>query len=391
MNVKNSAAEPPRIKLALLSCGLGNVYRGFEVSTGRWFDALSKETSLDVRLFAGGNYPGATTIWNIHRDSLFAGKLNFWPHLWMRRRWEISYGIEQITYALSFLPELLAWRPDVVWLKEAPLAHILAAYRSIFNLKFKIIFANGGAFKPQTYQPFDYIQHLVPESIDMALESGLTTDKMRLLCNTVPVPDPPADRGALRRSLGYCDSDWVILCVAAFNRHHKRIDYLIEEVAAMNDPHVRLLLCGHPEPETALLKVFAQEKLGSAVQWITLPGDQMGSALYAADIFVLPSLDECLGGASIEAAMAALPVISHPHSGARFVLQDEYWMSDLSQCGNLTERLRWFRNNSVDPQKLRSLQHRILDTFDERAMCDEFCDMVQGVLGRRQLDLVTAQ
>ena len=38
------------IKIALMSCGLGRVHRGFEVSTKRLFDALQEYTSLDVRL-----------------------------------------------------------------------------------------------------------------------------------------------------------------------------------------------------------------------------------------------------------------------------------------------------------------------------------------------------
>src|ERR1700722_4876069 len=58
------------IKLALISCGLGHINRGVEVSTARWFEALKKDQSIDVRLFSGGEYPGATKINNIPRDNL---------------------------------------------------------------------------------------------------------------------------------------------------------------------------------------------------------------------------------------------------------------------------------------------------------------------------------
>ena len=55
------------IKLALVSCGLGNINRGVESSTARWFEALKDKEDLAVRLFAGGNYrrPLPCQIWPV--------------------------------------------------------------------------------------------------------------------------------------------------------------------------------------------------------------------------------------------------------------------------------------------------------------------------------------
>ena len=93
---------------------------------------------------------------------------------------------------------------------------------------------------------------------------------MEVISNCISL-DPPADDLALSRAtLGLCDSDFVVICVAAWNKHQKRIDYLIEEVARIQDQSVKLLLCGEPEPETADLKALAARKLGSRVQWLTV-------------------------------------------------------------------------------------------------------------------------
>lgn len=53
----------------------------------------------------------------------------------------------------------------------------------MFGFKYKVIFANGGAFNPQTYKDFDYIQHLQPESHASALKFGLPSEKNLTLTN----------------------------------------------------------------------------------------------------------------------------------------------------------------------------------------------------------------
>ncbi len=44
------------------------------------------------------------------------------------------------------------------------------------------------------------------------------------------------------------------MCVSAWNAYHKRIDYIIEEIASINSTDIQLMLCGHPDAETAVLK-----------------------------------------------------------------------------------------------------------------------------------------
>jgi len=57
-DIKTRSTESRPIKLALVSCGLGRVQRGFEISTSRWQTALSSDPRLDLRVFSGGEFPG---------------------------------------------------------------------------------------------------------------------------------------------------------------------------------------------------------------------------------------------------------------------------------------------------------------------------------------------
>src|SRR5215813_8383971 len=88
-------------KLALLSCGLGNINQGVEVSTARLFDAIKDSPELNVRLFTGGPFPAATQIPNLPRDFLLNSILKLASLVNKRRVWEFAYGIEQVTYAFG--------------------------------------------------------------------------------------------------------------------------------------------------------------------------------------------------------------------------------------------------------------------------------------------------
>lgn len=379
--VEPSATGCTAPRLALISCGLGNTNRGFEVSTARWYDALRKHSRLDVCLICGGNYADGKRLWNIPRNSIISNALRHIPMASEQLRWELSYGVEQVSFwsALNF--ELLKIRPDVVWTKDVPLAHLISASRAALGLKFKLIFANGGGFRPRTYANFDLIQQIEQEGYEEALKYGVPPEKMELISNCMTLPDPQADRTELRRSLGLPPDVCLIVCVAAWNRYHKRIDYLLKEVAKVPDDNVRLFLCGTPEVDTSDLRRQGRELLGNRVHWLTVQPDRLVRILQAADVFVLPSLRETFGNALVEAAMCGLPIVVHPHRAARNAIKDEFWMTDLSAPGNLTNRLLWLRQNASEASyRAKLLQTDVISRFDERTLVARFETMARRVL-----------
>ena len=339
---RKRASESRPIKLALVSCGLGRVQRGFEISTSRWQAALSSDPRLELRVFSGGVFPNAERVWNVARNDIFDSPLGIFHPLDEKRFWDLCYRLEQLTFSMGFIPKLLSWQPDIVWTKELPLGRLLMVIRKLFHLKFKIIFANGDALEPPSYEDFDQIQHLYPDSFEKAVQSGIGEEKMHLLPNCVFYATPGESREQLRQQFGFHKEDYIIICVAAWNRYQKRLDYLIREVAALGDPSVKLLLCGHPEAETKALKLLATKELGTNVRWFTLVPEDVHRALYISNVFVLPSFTEGLPNALIEAVMAELPVICHPHPGGKYILEDDQWLVDLSIKGALANRVEDF-------------------------------------------------
>src|SRR5207302_5150224 len=127
------------------------------------------------------------------------------------------------------------------------------------------------------------------------------------------------------------------------------------------------------------LRSLAARKLGDRVSWRTLDEPDMRRAMCIADVFVLPSLQEGLGGVVIEAVLAGVPVVVHPHGGAKFILQDDRWMQDLSQKGNLAKRLHNLKQSPPSLDDLAELRERVKARFDERALVRQFREMLQRV------------
>lgn len=364
------------IKLALVSSGLGSTNRGFEISTARWFSALRQYSDLDVRLFCGGDFAGGKKLWNFPRNSFWTLPFQLLPFCDEQRRWELCYGTEQISFWTALTLELMSCNPDVVWVKDVPLAHLLLASRAVFGFNYKVILANGGMLRPKTYKDFDVIQQISNSAYDEALEFGIPAEKMQLISNCFPPLNSAASRAVTRKSIGVDENDWVIICVAAWNKYHKRIDYLLEEVARLEDPHVKLVLCGAPELDCEELQELGKKLLGNRVRWLTVEPHVVPELLHAADLFVLPSLRESLGNALVEAILCGVPVVTHPHDGARFALQDPFWMTDLSAPGNLYQRLLSFKNNPPGKERIQALKADVTERFGERHLAKQFETMV---------------
>jgi 1,2-diacylglycerol 3-alpha-glucosyltransferase len=378
-DIKTGSTGSRPIKLALVSCGLGRVQRGFEISTSRWQAALSSDPRLELRVFSGGVFPNAERVWNIARNDTLDSPLGVFRTLNEKRFWDLCYRLEQTTFSIGFIPKLLSWQPDIVWTKELPLGRLLMVIRKLFHLKFKIIFANGDALEPPSYEDFDQIQHLYPDSFGKAVQSGIGEEKMHLLPNCVFYATPGESREQLRQQFGFESDDFIIISVAAWNRYQKRLDYLIREVAALRDPSVKLLLCGHPEAETKALKLLATRELGTNVRWFTLVPEDVHRALYISDVFVLPSVTEGLPNALIEAVMAELPVICHPHPGGKYILEDDQWLVDMSTKGALANRLKFLRGRPRPEEEIKRLQNRAIERFSAETLAGEFYEMARRV------------
>ncbi|MBR3631870.1 MAG: glycosyltransferase [Elusimicrobiaceae bacterium] len=136
--------------------------------------------------------------------------------------------------------------------------------------------------------------------------------QVRLISNgidpTVFAPNP-AEREKYRNAYGFSDQEVVFCCVARLSKE-KNHQLLLQSFAAVHakNPQTRLVLVGDG-PEKPVLEAFLAKKgLNEPVLWAGDTKD-VKPFLWAADVFVLPSLVESLPLALLEASLCGLPAI----------------------------------------------------------------------------------
>ncbi|MFN8654067.1 MAG: glycosyltransferase [Gemmatimonadales bacterium] len=327
-------------RVALVCSGLGNVRRGYEAFAQGLFDALSEEPSLDVWLFKGAGERTDRQIPLPHlRRSGFPARL---IGELLRRG---PYVMEQATLTLSLLPYFQTVRPEVVYYCDPSVGRLLWQWRTLTHAGYRLIMHNGGPHPPP-FRWADHIHQLTPATLTEALSAGVPAERQTLLpCGFFfgPPPQPMSmyERSTRRRALGLPVDRPLVLSVGALNRGHKRMDYLVTEVASMGEARPFLVLLGEEEDETPAVRALAELLLGSdGFQMRTVPRERMDDYYRAADAFALASLTEAFGLAYVEALAHGLPTIAHDQDVTRFVVGREGVLADLRHPGALAAALR---------------------------------------------------
>ena len=148
------------------------------------------------------------------------------------------------------------------------------------------------------------------------------------------------ERSALRRRLELPLDKQIVISVAAINKAHKRIDYLIREVAALPGQRPYLVMLGQQESEAAELRSMAENLLGQGNFLMTsVPYNDVADYYDASDVFVMASVREGFGLVMVEAQARGLACLAHDYETARYVLGSEGSFADFTRPGSLTRLL----------------------------------------------------
>ena len=345
----NSESRPLRV---LLVCpGLDHAHRGFESFARECFTALRDEEGISIELIKGSGPagPGERSIPTLERDhpvAQAAGRA-------VRRR---PFVVEHATFSLALQPVLLRRRPDLVYFSEWHVGRILSLTRRITRQRYRLLLCNG-TMADRGFEHLDHVQELTPAALDWVLERGADPQAHTMLplgffIERVLEPPTRDEVDGLRASLGLPLGRRILISVAALNRHHKRLDYVIEDLASMPEPRPFLLLAGQPDEETAGLRSLARARLGEGGHSIrTVPSDQVGQLLRASDAFVLASLYEGLPRALVEAMAQGLPCLTHDYPVTRFALGPYGQMADFTRPGGLAGLLGSMAEVEFDPAR----------------------------------------
>ena len=201
------------------------------------------------------------------------------------------------------------------------------------------------------------------------------------------------EKRAIRETMGVPADAFVVGCVAAVKKDHKRIDYLINEFAQYQTIHGQnisnmdiqdtqdkgkrtasselscksclsmlnpslsppyLLIVGSRTDETTELLALAESLIPGRYKIMTnCARDQMPNLLRAMDVFVLTSLFEMMPIALLEALASGLPCLVNQHPVLEWMIGTEYEKSIEQKTAKST------KGENVAPQRHRDTEKKM--------------------------------
>jgi len=370
------------IRVAMPCTGLGRQHRGFEAFTREVHAALRGAPGIHLRVYGGGGALEADerAVWNLPRAGAAARAVA------RVARWD-PYFVEQASFFAAFVPRLIAWRPHLVYFADLNLGNACWHWRRRTGQSFRMLYYNGGP----TTRPFtrcDLVQQVTPAHHAAAIARGESAERMFVLphgftMSAAPTPRDPARIASVRRALGVPDGKAMLLSVGMLGHTLKRMDALVDAVAALGENRPHLVLLGQETPETPALRERARS-LGDGVWMGTWPRERMAEAFAAADAFALLSLDEGFGLAYVEAMQAGVPVIAQDNANTRYILGDHALLGDTTTVAGAAALIRRGLSE-VTSDALRGVRHAwVRRRFAWDVLTPRYVDMLRAcAAGRR--------
>lgn len=302
----------------IVCTGLGHVNRGYESFTLECYHALKNNDRFGLYLLKGG---GKSThneikIACVKRGSKAARFL-------ARVLKQGAYFIEQLTFLIGMVPVIIKYKPSVIYYSDFILGTFLWHLRRVFKFKYKLLFTNGAPNGPP-FKTEDHVQQLLPIYFEEAINGGEPLSKHTLLPLGFQIAVDEnslsfSKKDQLRGELGFYPDQKIILSVGAINKHQKRMDYVINELAKLPDDYF-LIILGQVEKQTAGLVKLAAEKLPGRHFISTVPHEKVRDYYIISDYLVLASIKEGFGRVLIEALSFGLPCVVNDCINAKQVL-----------------------------------------------------------------------
>ncbi|OGW85954.1 MAG: hypothetical protein A3C35_07240 [Omnitrophica bacterium RIFCSPHIGHO2_02_FULL_46_11] len=370
------------MKVALISTGLGQVWRGYERFTNDLFYLLKDK--IDITLFKGGGEAKDREIIVPHfsRDGILS-KLSLFKLPLLRNTVRgNAYYFEALSFFCLLLPRLISGKYDLVHFTDCPLANFFYHVSTKLNIqyRFKTLFTNGNPITDGACRRVDFLQELTPWQTRLVADSGVPNEKIITLPFGIHCQNfiGHGSRQTLRAQYGIPSGKKVILAVSAINRTHKRIDYLIHEIAQLGEDYF-LLVAGHLEDSS--LENQARQLLGNRFRFLHVPFEEVNQLYQLADIFTQCSLVEGFGLSLVEAMSARVPVIVPSTEHYEWMVGSKCSLTDLSVQGNLARRIKELMAD--EKGRLEMITHNYenaVQRFDWVSLKDQYLEMYDRVL-----------
>jgi glycosyltransferase involved in cell wall biosynthesis len=226
------------------------------------------------------------------------------------------------------------------------------------------------------YQPFSYLTHrhsridrviCLSEKVRQSMLAGRFFDSKKLV--TIHKGQDPkwyenTPMVAIKKEMGLSDQDLLLVAVAN-NRPVKGMQYLFQAMEQL-PPHIHLLVIGQ-----------GYDTSYTANKRIHYLGFQERPLPYvrSSDAFVMPSIKEGLGKATLEAMMLGVPCVVTADTGSEELVRHEQ-EGLVVQAGDSGELIKAIHDLDTRREAIKEMgqkaQRRALDQFSIRATADAY-------------------
>jgi 1,2-diacylglycerol 3-alpha-glucosyltransferase len=338
-----------QLTITVASSGLGHVARGIEAWANDLALALD-ERGLPVTLCKGGGvaerpFERVIPCWQ-RGASKTKRLLQILPR---HGSWRIGLGsgyeIEQLTFTSRLIRLLRRERADILHVQDPFIAILAQRARKLGLIRTRTILAHGTEEPLSFLRRIEYLQHLAPWHLEQARNAGVWKPAWTAIPNFIDTTlFAPGRCDALRAELNIPQDGLVVLSVAAIKRQHKRVDYLVSEIARLRkkSPNlpVWLVVAGGMEPQTEEVIAEGKRLLGDRVRFLVrFPRSRMPDLCRAADVFCLGSLLEMMPIALLEATASGLPCVVNRQAVMQWMIGPGGEAIDMSVPGALAATL----------------------------------------------------
>jgi len=254
-----------------------------------------------------------------------------------------------------------------------------------------------GALAYWAFRSADLVLCVSPDLTARWRAAHLPAERVRLAPNGVDTtrfrPADADERLALRRALGWPETQPIVLFVGFFSRD-KRPDLLFRAWRRLGAGGVQPRLAflgakntGYYEIDESIAREIQREAadLGRAHDLMTIePTHDVAQYLRAADVFVLPSVREAHPLALLEAMACGLPCVATRLPGATDALIEDGWNGRLFPPDDEAALTEALRQVLADRGAARSMGARARDTviarYDIRRTADDWLSAYEQVL-----------
>ncbi|MEQ1752227.1 MAG: glycosyltransferase family 4 protein [Prosthecobacter sp.] len=373
-------------RVLFLCTGVGIFNRGIESFFREAFDGLRETPGLEATVCKGAGETKADehVLWNLPRT----GHLAYWLGRCIRRS---AYVAEQLSSFPTAVRAIRKYRPHVIFYSDSNLGFLLHRWRRQIGVPYRLLFSNGGPCHPP-FNRTDFVHQVAPQYLNEALSAGESCNKHFMLPYGIKVSAAPASdakvKSSLRAKLGLPQERPIVLSVGWIARKHKRMDYVIEEMARLPEPRPFLQLLGAMDAHSHEVIALGREMLGEAnFSARSVPYEEVADYYRASDLFTLASLQEGFGRVYLEALMHGLPVIAHRHPVMDYVLGMEGIFGDLQSPGTLALLIQQTLERPSSPGSELNRWHSVKERFSWPVLAQQYLKMFQNC-AERPLDSV---